>query len=537
MNSSTGATRSEADPCTEQSVETWQVRKPAVRSDGGVVVTQHYAASDIGAKVLTEGGNAVDAAVAAGLAIGAVEPWMSGLGGGGCMMVFDAKSQRAQAVDFGMRAPFALDPADYPLTPGASDDDLFGWPAVLDERNVRGPLSIATPGLVAGYALALELFGTRGFEAAVEPAIALAEAGMAVDWYATLKIASGAPSLSAYEHSRKTYLPNDHVPAGAWGGPLPRIRLGRLADTFRRLRDAGPQDFYTGEIASSIAADAQALGLRLGAGDLAGYEARLVSLEPTRYRGANVYAAPYLSAGPSLARALELMAADWSPGAAPDAGAYSAYANALALAYAERLAQMGESAGPEPAPSCTTHISVVDKDGNCVALTQTLLSVFGSKVMLPGTGMLMNNGVMWFDPRPGRPNSMAPGKRPLSNMCPTLIQRDDDLSVALGASGGRRIMPAVLQLTSFLVDFAMSVDDACHQPRIDLSGGNTVFADRKLPDTVVRALEAHRPVQTVTHGVYPVLFACPNVAARDSRRALSQGAAFIMSPWSKASAG
>ena len=138
------------------SIETWQVHKSAVRTDGGLVVTQHHAASDVGAAVLRNGGNAVDAAVAAGLAIGAVEPWMSGLGGGGFMLVYEAASTRASAVEFGMRAPLALDPADYPLEPDATDDDLFGWPAVAEQRNVHGPLSIATPGLVAGYALALE---------------------------------------------------------------------------------------------------------------------------------------------------------------------------------------------------------------------------------------------------------------------------------------------------------------------------------------------------------------------------------------------
>ena len=537
MNSNTAAAPPHTGPRSEQSLETWQVRKAAVRSDGGLVVTQHHGASDIGARVLSDGGNAVDAAVAAGLAIGAVEPWMSGLGGGGCMMVFDAKSKRAHAVDFGMRAPLALDPSDYPLEPASKDDDLFGWPAVRDQRNVHGPLSVAAPGLVAGYALALERFGTRGFDVCVEPAIELARAGMAVDWYATLKIASGAPLLDRYDHSRETYLPGGHVPAGEWGGPLPRIHLGRLAETFERLRDAGPQDFYRGEIAASIAADAKALGLKLAADDLAAYEPRIWPVGPTSYRGAKVYAAPYLTAGPSLLRALELMSANWSPGRSPDASSYRAYADALMVAYAERLERMGEGFGPEPDPSCTTHISVVDKDGTCVSLTQTLLSVFGSKVMLPGTGMLMNNGVMWFDPRPNRPNSMAPGKRPLSNMCPTLLEREDGLRVALGASGGRRIMPAVLQLASFLIDFEMGVEDACHCPRIDVSGGPTVLADRELPGDVVAAIGEHHPVQEVTHGVYPVLFACPNIAARDTARSISEGGAFVMSPWSKASAG
>ena len=110
-------------------------------------------------------------------------------------------------------------------------------------------------------------------------------------------------------------------------------------------------------------------------------------------------------------------------------------------------------------------------------MTMTLLSLFGSKVMLPRTGILMNNGMMWFDPRSGRPNSISPGKRPLSNMCPTILLREDGQRFALGASGGRRIMPAVFQLISFLTDYGMDVEAAMHQPRIDISGTDLVTLD------------------------------------------------------------
>ena len=190
------------------------------------------------------------------------------------------------------------------------------------------------------------------------------------------------------------------------------------------------------------------------------------------------------------------------------------------------------------APGCTTHLSVADRDGNVVALTQTLLSIFGSRVMLPGTGILMNNGMMWFDPRPGRPNSIAPGKRPLSNMCPTVVERADGLRFAAGASGGRRILPAVFQLVSFLVDYSMSMDDAMHTPRIDASGAPLVTADSTLPAEVIRALADHHEVLVARHGVHPAFFANPNLAGyepgyeRDGATAL--GAACVISPWARA---
>jgi gamma-glutamyltranspeptidase/glutathione hydrolase len=522
---------SEHDPISG-TIETWQIRKPAVESPHGMVASQHYEASQAGARVLAEGGNAVDAAVAAGIAIGTVEPWMSGLGGGGHMLVYVAAENRAYDVDFGMRAPLELDPEDYPLVDG-TDSDLFGWPAVVDDRNVVGPYSFAVPGFVAGMATALERFGTRSWRDSLAPAIALARRGMNVDWYATLKIAAAAPQLRDFVESARVYLPGGHVPAGEWGGPVPSITLGNLAATLERLAEAGPRDFYEGKVAAQVINDMQRLGGSMGAEDLARYQARIVPAHSFGYRDAQVHAAAELTAGPTLRRTLDMLAASTSPGAAPDAAMYCGYADSLLAAYAERLEELGDD-GEASAPTCTTHMSVVDGEGNMVALTQTLLSVFGSKVVLPDTGILMNNGIMWFDPRPGQPNSLAPGKRPLSNMCPTVVDAGNGLRIAVGASGGRRIMPAVMQLISFLVDFGMSVDDACHQPRLDVSGTPLVTLDTRLPAAIVDHLAEGHQVARAQHGVYPALFACPNLVVHDQTRAMNTGAAFVMSPWSKA---
>lgn len=514
------------------SIETWHISKPAVESRQGMVVSQHFEASEAGARVLAEGGNAVDAAVAAGIAIGTVEPWMSGLGGGGHMLVYVAAENRAYDVDFGMRAPRALDAEDYPPGSG-TDTDLFGWPSVLENRNVVGPYSFAVPGFVAGMAAALERFGTRSWCDSVSPAIALAKRGMYADWYATLKIAAAAPQLRDYVESARVYLPGGHVPAGEWGGPVPRIALRNLASTLERLSEAGPRDFYEGQIAADILGDMEALGSCMDAGDLSGYQARIVPALSFRYRDATVHTATELTAGPTLQRTLNMLEARTTPGDAPDAAMYAGYAHTMLEAYAERLEKLGDD-GEAKTPTCTTHMSVVDREGNMVALTQTLLSVFGSKVVLPATGILMNNGIMWFDPRPGRPNSLAGGRRPLSNMCPTVVDTGKGVHFAVGASGGRRIMSAVMQLTSFLTDFGMSVEEACHQPRIDVSGTPTVTVDARLPMAIADSLSEQFSVERAQNGVYPALFACPNLVARDEQRGVNIGGAFVTSPWSRA---
>jgi len=354
--------------------ESWQIRKPAVEARDGVVASQHYRASAVGAEVLAAGGNAVDAALTAGMAIGALEPWMSGLGGGGFMLVYVAAEHRAYAVDFGMRAPLALDPDDYPLVAGA-DADLFSWPAVREGRNVAGPLSFAVPGLVAGYALALERFGSREWEQILAPAVALAERGLGVDWPLTLRVAQAAPALARDPECARVYLPGGHPPTGEPDAPQ-RIHLGELAATLRRLAEDGPRAFYRGDLARAIVADVARAGGRLALDDLANYEARIGSPLSVAYRDAVVHTDAGLSAGPALARVLGMLAERHAPGERPDPQAFVAYADCLAEAYAERLATLGEV---NPAPTCTTHLSVADRYGNLVALTQTLLSIFSSK--------------------------------------------------------------------------------------------------------------------------------------------------------------
>jgi gamma-glutamyltranspeptidase / glutathione hydrolase len=509
--------------------QNWHLTKPAASGARGMVVSQSNSAAQAGVAVLDAGGNAVDAAVATALALAAVEPWNSGLGGIGHALVHRAGEARADAVDFGPTAPAALDPSRFKLT-GKVAADLFGWPEVEGDTNIHGPLSFAIPSSVAGYAEMHTRWGKLPLAEVAAPAIALARRGLPQDWYTTLKVATSAPILRLYPESTRIYLRDGLPPVAPYQGGLAYFRLGRLADTLERLAQAGWRDYYEGEIAASIAADAQAMGGVLSAQDLRACKARVLAPSHVPWRGRTVQLTGPLTAAPTATEVLRDMSG-LRLGAAPDAAWYVALARALKAAYVRRLSSLGD-AEPQAAESCTTHLTVCDAEGTMVAMTTTLLSSMGSRVVLPQSGVLMNNGVMWFDPRPGQPNSIGPGKRPLTNMFPLILLDGGKPYIAAGASGGRRIMAAVLQLVSFVADFGMTVEAAAHQPRIDVSGPDKITADRRLGDEIIGALKADGETEVVDHGVLPINFACPNLILQQSgtRTGISDAA----SPWSGA---
>jgi len=510
--------------------QNWIVRKPAVSGDKGLIACQHRAAAEIGAEVLRAGGNAVDAAIAVSFAISVVEPWMSGIGGGGYMQVGLAQESRFSCVNMGMVAPKALRVEDYPLdTAGGTSGDLFAWPNVVDNKNILGYHSIAVPGLVAGMALAHERYGSMPWAELLWPAIALAKRGLPVTWYMSLRTLGAAKDLRRFLASRDTYLPGGLPPTADQGKPIPYVSLGKLPDTLSRISEAGAADFYKGDIAAQILRDAKAGGSRLSAEDFAAYEASEAPPIELHYGKGVVHAAPGLTAGPTLLNAIELSAERTAGKGAPDADAFTAWAQALDKAYETRFKTMGD-ANDSRDPACTTNFTVADKDGNMVCVTQTLLSAFGSKVVFPGTGILMNNGVMWFDPRPGGPNALAPGRRPLSNMCPVIVSQDGKPWFAIGGSGGRRIMPAVFQITSMLAQRGMGLEEACHHPRIDVSGEGRCTVDPELDMSVAKAIEAHMPVVMGENTIFPHHYACPNVVLRDPDTGQFEGMAHVMTP-------
>src|SRR5205085_1183862 len=227
-------------------------------------------------------------------------------------------------------------------------------------------------------------------------------------------------------------------------------------------------------------------------------------------------AAPGLTGGPVIAACLKDLATVPKPG-------YADYARALERHWRERFHNAGDRDG------CTTHFSIVDREGNFCAVTQTLLSIFGSRVVSPSTGIPLNNGIMWFDPEPGKPNSLGPGKRCLGNYCPIVGEDARARRFALGASGGRKIVGTVLQLASFLMDHGASLEDAFHRPRIDMSGEGRIVADLEISPKVMDELKKALPTIKARRTLFPYSFAVPAGVLREGD--FNMGCTEIMSPW------
>ena len=506
--------------------QAWQIRKPAVTSGTGLVASQHYIASEVGASILRQGGNAVDAAIATGLTLGAVEPWMSGIGGGGYMTIYLAASQEAKVIEFGMQAPAAAVADDYPLAGlGTNSSDAFNWPKVAGDTNIHGPLAAAVPGYIKGIWLALQNFGTMTWQDVFEPACQQAELGLPIDWFSAQKISLFARSLKLYPETSRIYLADGLPPTINLDGTLARLILGKLAETYRLLQSKGAAEFYQGDLAARIVADLSEAGSRITIEDLQNYEASIAEPISLPYRGCTLHVSGPLTAGPSIAYALNHLEANYQPGTEPDAETFMQYAAALLIAYEHRLTNLGEGQQGN-----TSHLCVTDRDGNVVSLTQTIMSAFGSRVMLPQSGILLNNGMMWFNPRPGGPNSVVGSRKPLCNMCPVIIEGKDGSLTAIGACGGRKIFPAVFQLSSMIADFGLSVEDAAHHPRIDVSGTDEITIMDHMDTGIIDTIrQRYANVRLSPNGVSPNLFALPQMIRREES-GLATGACFIPSP-------
>jgi gamma-glutamyltranspeptidase/glutathione hydrolase len=505
-----------------------------VRSRGGIVVTQNRAASEIGARVLKDGGNAVDAAIAASFAVGVVEPWMSGIGGVGAMLVREARSGKVTGIDFGGRSPKGLKVEDFPLAGGIDEGNLFGWPRVEDNRNTVGAKALVAPTEPAGLALAHKTFATRPWRALVEPAIRLAEEGPVADWHTMLVIASALGDLMRDPGCARRFLRGGVPPivnAPQAGLHALRMPAPDLARTLESIAKEGAAALYEGPLAKAIVDDVQALGGYLTLDDLTAVAPRVVEPLQFSYRDRMLHVMPELNGGPTLLVAFRDLLERGSPSAAePDGDRFVAYAQSLVTAWQDRLQRMGD-AGERSLPTSTTHLSVVDRHGNMVTLTQTLLSLFGCRVVLPRTGILMNNGINWFDPRPGGPNSIAPDRRGLSNYVPT-IMTGGGADIAIGGCGGRRIIPAVFQLLAMSADYGFDLNRAFHQPRVDVSGGPVVTVDRRLPAAIRQALDTHLTTLLAEPVVYPFPFTIASAVRRAD--GMNEGATEPEQPWSEA---
>ena len=478
-------------------------REP-VRARHGMVASTSRLASQAGVEVLRRGGNAVDAAIAVAFALAVTYPAAGNLGGGGFMMI-RPRDGRATAIDYREMAPAAANRNVY-----------------LDERgelkkgeggSLVGYRAPGVPGTVAGMALALRKYGSGKLTWAqlIEPARRLAAEGFALPYSTARGMKGNADELGHYPESKKIYLNGGRFwnEGDVWRQP-------ELAATFARLQRFGAREFYEGQTARLIAADMRAHGGLITREDMKGYVAK--EREPLRgtYRGFEVISMPPPSSGGAvLIEMLNILEGfDLRHLGASASERYHVETEAMRRAFADRAEYMGDAdfvsvpvaglvdkayaerlrkgikmerastsaevkAGrPTGAESEeTTHFTVVDAEGNCVSNTYTLNDSYGSKVVMKGTGVLMNDEMDDFAAKPGTPNmfgliqgernAVAPRKRPLSAMTPTFVLRKDgSLWFAVGSPGGPTIINTVLQIIINVIDFDMNIQQAIDAPRI-----------------------------------------------------------------------
>lgn len=558
----------------------------------GMVVAEHPLGAEVGASILARGGNAVDAAVATAFAMPVVEPFMSSIAGGGSFLIHMARRGETVAIDANVAAPAAAHETCYALGEGVGDD-LFPWRRVVDDANVFGPRAVAVPGSVAGLTLALARFGTMALADVIAPAIRLAEEGFVPDWYVAQTMALYTRELRAFPETARTYLRDGldvYRPPVSKDGDV--LRQPDLARTLRLIAKEGPDAFYRGAIAQAIHAEVQGKGGFLTRDDLAGYEARLLSPLMGGYRGLDLAFMPGATGGITALEILNLLAEFPSAGVTyGSVRGLHVRAEAVRLAFRDRLQHLGDAlrvtapweglashdyartlakqikpSGPRsnaPAPDpwkygeaqpsvrgrgragaisrpplmvnrtedCTTHIGVIDKHRNMTSFTNTAVSLFGARMVVPGTGVLLQNGMIWFDPEPGRVNSIAPGKRPLVNMVPVLAFRKGEPAYTLGAPGGRKIVSVIPQVISNMADAGDAPQAAMEAPRLHDEGAELLVDDRVGAAALGALRKRGHPVTPKDCSVGNMFFARP-IAIRITKKGLEAG----LDPTSDASA-
>ncbi len=552
----------------------WQLSRPSVTSHDGMVAAKTPGAVDAGTAMLQRGGNAIDAAVATAFAAGVAEPWMNGIGGGGYLVAWIAAEERSIAIEYPMISPADATEEMFPLAGGGIDATLFGWPTVKDQANVLGHRSVAIPGTVDGLALALERYGTMSLADVMQPAIALARGGVPVTWHTTYMIGREAINLSRYPATAAVFLSNSGFAPSTIDAGNPAILLQPdLTAILEGIAEHGPRWFYEGEVARTISDHLEQHGGVHTVDDFASYHAIETTPRDIPYRDTVVSTVGGPSGGSSLAQIIKTLdrldiaalghnttqaihqisqvfrrvyADRFSYLADPDhldvpldalladdyiAGIVAEVTDGQAgkprVGTRERLgvSHTLQSSVPEyMRDGSTTHLSTADRFGNVVSITQTLLNAWGSRVVAPGTGVLLNNGMMWFDPEPGRPNSVAGGKRPLSNMAPLIVQRNGSAFATLGSSGGRKIAYCNAQLVMNLIDHGLPMQAAIEAPRFDTSTPALQISDRIPPETLDALADLGHQVAPVDETLLLGSFASPVGISRDEDGSLNGGA-------------
>jgi gamma-glutamyltranspeptidase / glutathione hydrolase len=480
---------------------------PPSAARNGMVVAEQRLAAEVGTAILAAGGNAVDAAVAVGYALAVVHPCCGNLGGGGFMTIHLADGSDT-FIDFREKAPLAASETMY----------LDGNGNVIPGRSTRGYLAVGVPGSPLGLDTALRRYGTMDRAAVMAPAIRLAAEGFILSPADVDILATGTKAFGEEPNVAAIFL-KDGKPYRAGD----RLVQTALAATLETLADDGPDALYRGQLGAAIVAASEAQGGILAPGDFAQYTVEETAPIRCAYRGVAILSAPPPSSGGTTLCEIFTILQGYRLG---ELGFHSARSvhlmvEAMRHAYVDRNAYLGDpafvanplerllsqdhaaairariddsratpsaavSAGAPPHEGTnTTHYSVVDKAGNAVAVTFTINSYFGAKIIAGDTGFFLNNEMDDFTAKPGvanmfglvqgAANAIRPGKRPLSSMSPTIVLRDGKIFMVVGSPGGPRIITTTLETIANVVDYGMTISEAVNAPRIH---------HQWLPDTI-----------------------------------------------------
>jgi gamma-glutamyltranspeptidase/glutathione hydrolase len=497
----------------------WIIDKTEARAPRAMATTDHPAATSAALDVLREGGNAVDAAVTAAFVMGVAEPALSGIGGV-AVMVIRLPDGRETVIDGSGLAPRAARPDMFTPVEGSGVKGMYGWPAVEGDANNIGYRSVGVPGMVAAMALALDRYGTIDLARAVRPAVALAERGLHLDIFQALTFANYADRLWEFAESKRTFYKKDGLPLRsptALEGGGDKVVMRDLARSMETIGREGRDALYRGELARAIVDDVRRGGGLLTLEELAEYEAREMGPLVTEHRGYRVATNPECGGGITAIETLNILAGDDLGGLDRASARYlHLLAEAGRRAFADRFELLGDPAyvdapfervasmaharemrrriDPDRAsvrepvqatadvPS-TTHMCVVDASRTCVSLTSTLGGAFGSSAVIRGTGILLANVMTWFDPRPGRPSSIAGGKRILWAPAPAVVSRSGEPWLVVGGSGGRRLITGVAQAILNAVHHGDRPQAAVSGLRLHDEGTGTLV-DARVPASV-----------------------------------------------------
>ena len=473
-----------------------------------MMVAPEPLAVEEGLTVLRAGGNAIDAAVTAALVQGVIDPHMCGIGGAGVMLVHMARDRATSVLEFYARAGSLVREDQWENIFIAEAADRYGY-LLQGHVNDIGYQSVAVPGTVAGLDEALRRFGTISWSQALQPAIEHARNGFALTGHVRDYWMAERPGelpnierVRASPDSARIYLREGAIP------PLGEIiRCEDYARTLERLAEAGAQDFYSGEFAARVVADMGVHGGFITAQDLAAYRVRVAEPVQGTYRDRSVVTIGPPAGGLTLLQMLNYLEGfDLSADTWPSVPAALRRVEAMGWGVADRVeyladpefaavpvARLTAKSYADQARSMhdrptTTHLSVIDQEGNAVSLTHTLGSASG--VVTPGLGFTYNNYMNCFDPRPGHINSIAPGKTRFTMMTPTFVFEEGRLRANLGAPGGTKIVTAVLQTLLNLFDQGMDPVNAINAPRLDFQG-DVVEVENRMPQAVVDGLIAN----------------------------------------------